>query len=116
MVQIAEAMTEIVEQLRAGGVRAVLDPRDVNPPCVLVRPPTVSYRFGKGNWDAEWTAWALVPSAGTNVDVAAVGQLLDDLQAALTYAVVTATPDDAVLADGSTVPMYSLSWTSRIPA
>lgn len=110
------AMQTVVDTLTAADVRATLDPVDAHPPCVLVRPPTMTYRFGKGNWDAAFEAWVMVPANGINASLKQLGDLLEDAQSALGYHGVTATPDDATLNDGGTVPMYRLSWTQRIPA
>lgn len=113
---LAGAVQDVVDRLVAGGVRAVASAQDVNPPCILVRPPTISYRFGKAYWDAEWTAWAIVVGSGQVQQLKAHSALLDAAQTALGYAAVSARPDDATLADGSTVPIYVLTWTQRIPA
>jgi hypothetical protein len=110
-----QAVQAVVDRLRASGVRATQDGRDANPPCVLVRPPTLHYRFGKG-WTGDMEAWAMVPATGQRVDLSALGGLLDDVQDALAGAVVTATPDEAATADGGTVPIYRLTWTQKIPA
>jgi hypothetical protein len=115
-VDLAAATQSVVDQLTAAGVRATLDGRDANPPVVQVRPPAMTFRFGKGCWDAEFEAWALVPSTGMRGDLIALGDLVTRTQDALVGAVVTARPDEAVLADGSTVPMYRLTWTQKIPA
>lgn len=113
---VRAAMDAVVEQLLAGGVRATVNGADVNTPCVLVRPPTMSYRFGKGYWDAEMTAWALVADTGTGNAMTALGELVTAAQLALNYAIVTARPDETTLVDGSTVPTYVLTWTQRVPA
>lgn len=113
--KIREAMQGVVDTLTAAGVRATLDGRDANPPCVLVRPPTMQFRFGKGYWDAEMTAWALVPDSGMSGAMDTLGILVSEAQAALNYAAVTARPDDTTLADGATVPTYVLTWTQRVP-
>lgn len=110
------ATQAVVDTLTAGGVRATLDGRDANPPCVLVRPPTLTFRFGKGCWDAEWEAWAMVPDTGHSTSLTALGELVTAAQDALGGAVVTARPAEASTADGGTVPTYTLTWTARIPA
>lgn len=110
------AVKAVVDRLTAGGVRATNDGRNANPPCVLVRPPSLTFRFGKGTWDAEWEAWAMVPATGQSGSLAALGDLVTAAQTALGGAVVTARPDEAQTADAATVPMYRLTWTARIPA
>lgn len=101
-----------VDALTEGGVRATLDERDVNPPCVLVRPPVLTYRFGR-DVAAEWTYWLIVPDAGKSSAIAALGELVEAAAAALRFTVVTLTPDDAILSDG-TYPMYSMTRSTRI--
>lgn len=112
---LAAAVNDVVRRLKAGGVRAAVDARDINPPAVLVRPPALTYRFGKGYADAEWSVWVLVGSSGKSQELTQLSALLDQVQTALDHSGVTARPDDAVLPDGSTAPMFVLSWTSRIP-
>jgi hypothetical protein len=101
-----------VTLLSAAGVRATLDERDVNPPCVLVRPPVISYRFGRDS-AAEWTYWLIVPDSGKSASVAALGELIEAAQAALGFMATNLTPDDAILNDG-TYPMYSMTRTTRL--
>lgn len=52
----------IVSQLENHVVRATLDPSAVNPPCVLVTPPTRTYDMPCG-FRAAWTLVALAPGA-----------------------------------------------------
>lgn len=111
--RVDAAVGAVVDRLTAAGVRATDDGRNANPPCVLVRPPTLHYRFGKG-WTGDMEAWAMVPATGQRVDLTALGGLLEDVQAALAGAVVTATPDEATTADGGTVPIYRMTWTQKI--
>lgn len=114
MVDLAGATQAVVDRLKAGGVAATADGRDLNPPAVRVNPPQLAYRFGKGGWDATWTAVAAVPDTGHTDALRALGELLEAAQAALSYAGVSARPVDVNLEDGGTVPGYELTWTQRI--
>lgn len=111
---IYAAAVAVVDKLVADGVRATLDGRDLNPPAVLVRPPTVSYRFGRDG-DADWEAWAVVGDTGSKQSLDALSDLLERVSAALVRP-VQARPDVISLADGSTVPAYVLTWSGKIPA
>jgi hypothetical protein len=113
-VDIYAAAAAVVDQLVAAGVRATLDGRDLNPPAVLVRPPTVTYRFGRGG-DADWEAWAVVGDLGSRQALDALSTLLEAVSAALVRP-VQARPDVISGADGSTVPAYVLTWSGKIPA
>lgn len=108
------AADAVVAQLTGAGVNACLDPADWNLPGVRVNPPQVAYRFGKGTWDATWTATAAVPDGPLGSAIANLGELLDKVQDALRTAPVTARPVDVQLTDAGTVPGYELTWTQRI--
>jgi hypothetical protein len=101
-----------VDRLTEAGVRATFDERNVNPPCVLVRPPVLTYRFGKG-YAADFTYWLIVPDTGKSGSVAALGELIEAAQTALGFTGVTLNPDDALLTDG-TYPMYTMTRSARV--
>jgi hypothetical protein len=108
-------MGAIVDRLTAAGVRAVVDERDIAPPCVMLRSPSLAWRFGKGGWSAEWVLWAVVPDSGTMVALENLDLLMEQVQQALAGAIVTATPITVGGIDGSPpVPGYALTWTDTI--
>lgn len=109
------AAAAIVDQLRAGGVRATVDERDLNPPCVWVKPPAVTFRFGKGYWDAAWTLQAVVPDSGRDIALGNLGSLLEQVQDALGNVAVTAVPISLLVPGGSApYPGYELTYSQRI--
>ena len=112
---IAAAAQAIVDELVAGGVRGVRDFRDVNPPCVLVLPPTVHYRFGKCH-SGDFEVWAIVADTGQKASLDALDALTSKAQAALGGRAVTGTPDSYASPDGGTFPIYRMTWTQRITA
>jgi len=104
------------DALAAAGVRCALDARDVNPPAVLIRPPSVAYRFGRGCVAAQYTAWVYLPDAG-QIDALRVGfPLLETIHATLAdlgVAIVQAEPADFQTADGATVPGFTITWNAK---
>ena len=99
----------------AAGVRCVLDARDINPPSVLLRPPTLHYRFGRGCVGAEWRAWLYLPDAGQIDALRLAFPILETTVTALGgigVAVTDAEPGDYQLPDGGTVPGFTISWTT----
>jgi len=114
MTDIVAAAQAILTQLEAAGIRAVVDGRDVNPPCVQLRPPTVHYRFGRGCVGFDWEARLMVPDVGMSQAWKQLGTLLDAVEIALNYPSPTATPGDTILPDGSTVPTYVLTWSAKV--
>lgn len=115
MTSVTAAMTAITDRLNAAGIRAVVDERDVNPPCALLRPPALAYRFNKGGWTASWSLWAIVPDGGRRTATEALDVLMGDIQTALGGAVVTALPINVTGIDGQpALPGYDMSWQDTI--
>jgi hypothetical protein len=112
---IAAVQDAVVALLTAAGIRAVIDTRDVNPPCVFVGPPALAFRFGRpGSFDAEVTAQAIVGDAGGRAVTAALDELLGQVGTALNWQITGAVPGQFPAADGSrTLPCYTLTVTSR---
>jgi len=112
---LAVVMRELCERISAQGVPAVLDERDINPPCLMLRPPELAWRFGGGRYDATWTAVVLVPSAGRTAALGQLGQLVEAAAKGIRAAVLTARPSDYQPPDNSApLPGMELSWTSKI--
>lgn len=108
--RLDEAAQVIVDRLKSQGIRATTDERDINPPCVYVRPPGLAFRFGKG-WDAQWAVVAVVPDNGHAL--AALGPLVDEVQSAL--GIVTARPVSLQVPGGAApFPGYEMLFTERI--
>lgn len=116
MVDVAAAVQAVVDRLTAGGVRATLDERDINPPCVYVAPPAVSWRFGRGDFTAEFTAWAVTGAAGRNIDLSNLGELLEAAGVALDFAGIRADPADltGIPQQSAPLPAYRFTWSERI--
>lgn len=109
------AVAVIVDRLRAAGVRATADERDLNPPAVWVGPPLLAYRFGKDSWDAEYHLFAAVPNSGRDTSNRNLGALITAVQNALGGAVATGRPMDLTVPDGAApLPAYDLTFTARI--
>jgi hypothetical protein len=112
---IAAVQDAVVGLLVAAGIRAVIDTRDVNPPCVFVGPPALAFRFGRGgSFDAEVTAQAIVGDTGGRATTAALDELLGQVGAALNWQLTAAVPGQYPAADGArTLPCYNLTVTSK---
>ncbi len=109
-----DLLTGYLAALTAAGIRSTLDARDVNPPAVLLRPPTLHYRFGRGCVACDFTARLLLPDAGQKQALETALPLLQAIQDALPgVPLLDAVPGDFGLADGSTVPGYTLTWTTH---
>jgi hypothetical protein len=105
----------LVDRLTAAGVRACLDERDINPPCVFVPEPIRTGRFGAGGANLEFTAWAVTTNAGRNVDNQNLHDLLQAVGDALAWAVVRAEPADLLIPSLSApLPAYRMTWTDRL--
>ena len=112
---VAGAVQQLVDRLTAAGIRATTDERDLNPPAVFVAPPILDWRFGRGDFDAAFTVFAVTGAAGRNIDLVNLGQLLDEVTAALGLAAVHAEPADLLVPQqAAPLPAYRLTWTDRI--
>jgi len=114
-VNVAGAVQGVLDRLLAHGIRAVNDERDINPPCVFVAPPVITWRFARNDFDAEFTIWCVTGAAGRNVDLVNLGELLDDVTAALQFAAVRGEPASLLVADqAAPLPAYRLTWSERV--
>jgi hypothetical protein len=111
---IGAALDQLLTRLAAGGVRATGDERDVNPPCVLVGPPDLAFRFGRPGWDGSWRLWAIVPDSGRLQATAALDDLIGQVQAALGGGLLAGTPTQWAGLDGApALPAYELTLTTH---
>jgi hypothetical protein len=114
-VNVAGAVQDVVDRLLAVGIRATLDERDINPPCVFVPPPAIGWRFARNDFDAEFTIWCVTGAAGRRTDLVTLGELLDDVTAALQFAAVRAEPADLLIPhQAAPLPAYRLTWSERV--
>jgi len=109
------ATRAVVDRLLASGVRAVLDERDVNPPCVFVPPPIITWRFRRGDFDAEFTAWCVVPNSGRDIALRNLGPLVTAAVAAIGLPVLTGEPADLPVPEqAAPLPAYRLHWSENV--
>jgi hypothetical protein len=109
---LLEAVEDLAYRLQAGGVRAVFDLRDLNPPAAIISPPTMHWRLMDGTWSADWTLWAVVPNSGSRNDLVNLDQLVEQIRTALKGEPVMATPQTlAVDGQSDPLPGYVLTWT-----
>lgn len=106
----ARAAAEIVEKLRAAGIRATTDPGALTPPAVLVVPPRRVYDVACG-YTAQWSVHAIAPgpTGGDRTTWNQLDELVDAVAAA--FAVDTAQPGAYVLGP-NTHPSYLVTFTT----
>jgi hypothetical protein len=81
---------------------------------VYVPPPAITFRFGRGDFTAEFTAWAVTGAAGRSTDLARLGELLELAAAALGWAAVRADPADLLIPhQAAPLPAYRIVWTEQ---
>lgn len=114
-VDLAGAVADVVDRLKAAGIRATADPRDLNPPAVYVAPPELSFRFAKLTYDASWTLAAVVPNVGRKQALDLLGPLIESVLAV--FPAITggrAVDLTGGLDGGGPQPAYELTMTTRI--
>jgi hypothetical protein len=115
MIDLAGAAADLADTLTAAGIPATVDVRDLNPPAVLIPPPELVWRFGKGAV-CTWRIVAAAPNTGTGPAVGVLSDLVDRVQDALAGAVTGGRPVD--LTDplgGAPLPGYELTLETRRP-
>lgn len=111
---LVDATDRIVARLKAAGLRAFIDPRAVNPPCLLVLPPTMSFSFGRGGYSADYTVLAVSSSTDKRTQWMELSDLITRTQEALGWMVTMVRPADVWSADQSTLlPGYEMTWTEK---
>ena len=112
---IADVQDQLIGKLLAADIRAVIDTRDVNPPCCFVGPPVLLFRFGRpGAFDATVPVQVIVGDTGGRAITEALDDLLGRVGAALGWQFTQAVPAQFTGADGApTMPCYTLTVTSR---
>lgn len=111
MSELIDRLNSYAMELAAVGVRATLDPRSVNPPCVLLIPPTMALDVSCGG-TATFTAYALTRGPG-NADA---WKSLDQLTAQA-YQVLPLEgfePGSYAVDDGTPLPAFILTWTEAL--
>lgn len=111
MSELIDTLTDYASVLNAGGVRATLDPRSVNPPCLLLIPPTMALDVSCGG-TATFLAYAITRGPG-NLDA---WKSLDDLvsKAAAILPLEAFEPGSYALDDGTPLPCLILTWTEAL--
>jgi hypothetical protein len=111
MSSLIDVLTGYLDKLTVEGVRATLDPRSVNPPCILLIPPSLALDVSCGG-TATFTAYALTKGPG-NADA---WQSLDELTAKA-YAVLpleSFEPGSYAVDNGTPLPAFVLTWTEAL--
>lgn len=101
-----DGLDYVVGQLTAAGLNATCDPRNVQPPCVLVEPPSLTVR-NPHTVEARFSLLALAPPPG-NLD--AVRTLLD-MADAITESVDNTTDGEPTTYGSTDLPCYRMTTT-----
>lgn len=113
MTSTIEVLKGLAAAAEAAGIRATVDARNVNPPCVLFVPPTITLNLNCGG-TAAFEAVCIVPGAG-NADAWAAA---DDLARRLVTHVLpqaeTVTPGSYGVDDNNANPAMIVGWTGDI--
>lgn len=112
---IHDAMQAMAARLRAAGVPAAIDERDLNPPAVLVQPPVLDYTYlDPTGAKATWSLLVAATNAGTGTALAVLSDLVEQTRAALDWEPTTAAPAYVTTSEGPPVPAYRLTFTTDI--
>ena len=112
---ILSAAQPILQALLAAGLRVYEDPKDLNPPCIYYAPPTLHFRFNRGDYECDQTLLLCSSNTAKRQQYQELSELLERAQEALGARMVTARRADIWTADQSSVlAAYELTWTDTI--
>lgn len=83
--QLEAALDRVVEALRAQGVRATTDARNVNPPCAYVTAGTVGNGTLCGELAITASVFLIAGDRGGKLSISELGKLLDAADSVLTF-------------------------------
>jgi hypothetical protein len=78
--QAYERAVQLAAQLSAAGLRAVVNTKDVNPPCVLIEDATANFDVNRAWGTVEWWLWVLVPGEGTGESWQLMDRMVDSIR------------------------------------
>lgn len=102
---------DTVDALRAAGIRATMDPRNLNLPAVLVVPPAIVLDVSCGG-TARFTAYAVSRAPGNADAWKSVDGLLEQVAAVVDVEEVR--PTQYTTDDTGALPALEIVWTSAL--
>lgn len=115
MPTLADAMTPLIGVLEAAEIRVFVSMRDIDPPCVFLPIPELSFRFKENTFQADYRLVLVVPNTSRDLAIQSLSELLTQVQTALGHRAQTARPVEVVLADSSAVVLaYELTFSMNV--
>lgn len=112
---ILEAVAPVLTALQAAGLRVVEDPKDVNPPCIYLAPPTMRFRFNRADYEVDFTLLLCSSNTVKRAQYEELSDMMMRAQDALGFPMVTARPADIWTADQTAIlAAYEMTWTSAM--
>lgn len=108
---LLEAWDYVVDQLALVGIDAIIDPRNIQPPCVLVEPPSITTVQSGTLVQLEFGISVIAPPPGNRDAIIGMLQLVDEVIAAVP---VTAGSPGSYTAGPNELPAYNLTATVQI--
>lgn len=113
-VDVPAAMQELLDLLTAAGIRATQDEAQLNPPCVLVRRPTLQWRFSGTCQSATWSVLAVAENVDRQIALTQLAGLLQETSDAIgrRFSSARATTLAAPGGDDARLEAYEMTWTT----
>lgn len=111
MPSLVDVMNPVIEALEGADIRVVVSMRDIDPPCVFLPIPELTYRFKDGGLEAAVRPVCVAPNTDRTTAIESLSELLDATQAALGRRATVARPVEVALADNSAAVLgYELAF------
>ena len=113
MTAVIEAVEQVRDRVESAGIRAVIDPRDINPPCAWVTVDQVRDNVLAFNPEVDVAVLLIVPDTGHRIALSALSGLLDQLLSAARFVVDQPIEPESVTlpSGGSPLPAFKLITT-----
>lgn len=108
---LLDSIDYVVGQLATVGIRAVTDPRNVTPPCVLVEPPIITAVQSANLVQLEIPVSVIAPPPGNRDAIIGMLALVDDIIGVLN---VTSGSPGTYVAGNTELPAYNLNLNIQI--
>ena len=113
MTQVIAYLEGLIQECESHGIRASLDPRSVNPPCVLFTPPSMRININRGA-TADFNALVLVPGPGNADAFAKLDLLTQDVCREVLTGVESITPVEYSPDNQPAYPAYQVEWEASL--
>lgn len=108
---LLDAWQYVVDQLADAGITAIVDPRNIQPPCVMVEPPIITTVQSGTLVQLDFPITVIAPPPGNRDAIVGMLQTVDTIIGAVN---ITGGSPGSYIAGTTDLPSYNLTSTIQI--